>query len=35
MIAKWMKDIAVDFEGNRDRVKAEVEALCEKYPIYE
>ncbi len=34
MIAKWMKDIAVDFEGNRDRVKAEVEALCEKYPIY-
>ena len=35
MIAKWMKDIAVDFEGNRARVKAEVEALCEKYPIYE
>lgn len=34
MIAKWMKDIATDFDGSRDRVKAEVEALCKKYPIY-
>ena len=35
MIARWMKDIAVDFEGNKDRVTAEVLALCEKYPLYE
>ena len=35
MIAKWMKDIAVDFEGSKDRVTAEVLALCEKYPLYE
>ena len=34
-IAKWIKDITVDFEGNRDRVCAEVLALCEKFPIYE
>ena len=30
MIAKWLKDIAVDFEGNKDRVTAEVQALCSK-----
>ena len=35
MIAKWLKDIAVDFEGNRERVAAEVSALCEKYPLYD
>ncbi len=35
MIAKWMKDVAVDFEGNRERVTKEVMALCEKYPLYE
>jgi len=35
MIAKWLKDVAVDFEGNRERVAAEVAALCEKYPLYE
>ena len=35
MIAKWMKEVAVDFEGNRERVTAEVMALCEKYPLYE
>ncbi len=34
-IAKWMRDVAVDFEGNRDRVSAEVSALCEKFPLYE
>ena len=33
-IAQWMKDIATDFEGNRERVSAEVVALCEKFPIY-
>ena len=35
MIAKWMKDIAVDFESNKERVSAEVQALCAKYPLYE
>ncbi len=34
-IAKWIKDVTVDFEGNKDRVSAEVLALCEKFPIYE
>ena len=34
-IAKWMKDIATDFEGNRERVSAEVLALCKQYPLYE
>ena len=33
-IAKWLTDIATDFEGNKDRVRAEVNALCEKFPIY-
>ncbi len=35
MIAKWLRDIATDFEGNKERVTSEVIALCEKYPIYE
>ncbi|MBR3893796.1 MAG: serine hydroxymethyltransferase [Clostridia bacterium] len=34
-IAKWMKEIAVDFEGNRERITKEVIELCEKYPLYE
>ena len=33
-IAGWIKDIATDFEGNKERVTAEVITLCEKYPIY-
>ena len=35
LIAKWMKEVASDFEANRERVTAEVTALCEKYPLYE
>ena len=35
LIAGWMRDVASDFEGNRERVTAEVIALCEKFPIYE
>ncbi|MBE6696491.1 MAG: serine hydroxymethyltransferase [Ruminococcaceae bacterium] len=35
MIAKWMREIATDYEGNRDRIREEVIALCKKYPIYE
>ena len=34
-IAGWIKDIATDFEGNKERVTAEVMSLCEKYPIYD
>ena len=33
-IADWMRDVACDFEGNRDRIAKEVVALCEKHPIY-
>ena len=35
LIAGWMRDVAADFEGNCERVTAEVIALCEKFPIYE
>lgn len=35
MIAKWMKQTATDFEGNREKILAEVEALCKKFPIYQ
>lgn len=34
LIAKWIKDIVTDFEGNKDRVSAEVQELCAKFPIY-
>ena len=34
-IAKWIKDIATDFEANRERVSSEVLALCKQYPLYE
>ena len=34
LIAKWIKDITVDFEGNKARVLSEVKELCEQYPIY-
>lgn len=33
-IAKWMKQVAVDFETVKEQVSAEVVALCEKHPIY-
>ena len=33
-IAVWMREIATDFDGVKDRITAEVIALCEKYPIY-
>ena len=35
LIAKWMREVATDFEANRDRITAEVTALCKKYPLYE
>ena len=41
-VAEDMKKVAElismtlkDFEGNKDKVRAEVRALCEKYPLYE
>ncbi len=34
LIAKWMKAVATDFEGSKDKITDEVIALCEKYPIY-
>ena len=34
-IATWLKEIAVDFEGNRERITKEVIALCEAHPIYD
>ena len=33
-IAKWIKAVIADFENSKETVKAEVMALCEKYPIY-
>ena len=34
-IAKWLKEVATDFEASRERITNEVIALCEKYPIYQ
>ncbi len=34
MIGGWIKDVITDFEGNKERVLAEVLELCKKYPLY-
>ena len=34
-IAHWMKLVATDFESNKETVSKEVQALCERFPIYE
>lgn len=34
LIAKWIKQVIVDFEGCKDTVTKEVMELCAKYPIY-
>ena len=34
LIAGWIKAVVTDFENSKERVTAEVIALCEKYPIY-
>lgn len=34
LIADWIRDIITDFEGNRDRITSEVQALCKQFPIY-
>ena len=33
-IAHWIKLVATDFENTKEQVSAEVQALCEKFPIY-
>lgn len=33
-IAEWIYDTVTDFENSKDRISQEVQALCEKYPIY-
>lgn len=34
LIAGWISDIIDDFDANKDRITAEVAALCEKFPLY-
>ena len=34
LIAKWLRLVAEDFEGNKEKVTAEVAELCKKFPIY-
>ncbi len=34
LIGGWIKDCIVDFEGNKDRILAEVLELCKKIPLY-
>ena len=34
-IAGWMAQVARDFESTADQVRAEVDALCRQFPIYE
>ena len=34
-IADFIRDIAEDFEGNRERVTKEVVDLCAQFPIYD
>jgi Glycine/serine hydroxymethyltransferase len=34
-IAQWMGEAARDFDGSAAQVKAEVNALCEVFPIYQ
>ena len=34
LIAGWINDVITDFDGTKERVSAEVQALCAKFPIY-
>ncbi len=34
LIAKWIKEVIVDFENSKERITKEVQELCAKYPIY-
>ncbi len=33
-IARWIREVVDDFEGNKERISAEVQELCAKFPIY-
>ncbi len=33
-IAHWIREVVDDFEGNKERIAAEVQELCAKFPIY-
>ena len=35
VIAQCIYDTAADFEGTREKVRSAVDALTEKYPLYE
>ncbi len=35
LIAGWIADVVNDFENSKERITAEVIALCEKFPIYQ
>ena len=34
MIAKWIKEVVDDFDNSKERISAEVQELCAKFPIY-
>lgn len=34
MIARWIKEVVDDFDNSKDRISAEVQELCAKFPIY-
>ena len=34
-IAHWLGEVARDFDGTAAQVKAEVNALCEAFPLYQ
>ncbi len=33
-IARWIREVVDDFEGNKDRISKEVQELCAQFPIY-
>lgn len=34
LIARWMKDVAVDFDAKKESITREVIELCDRFPIY-
>lgn len=34
LIASWIVDVIRNFDANKERISAEVQALCEQFPIY-
>ena len=35
LIAKWLKQVATNFENSRESILTEVNDTCKKYPIYQ